>query len=495
MGQPFLNELMILHIHKETLDEDWENVKACCPNLTEWGLKLLKKGLKDAVKTVVIEPYYMCKDYRNLYSNYYSKKFIEPTSNTNRLHFFSSMNISNPEFLLDSEKFQQYYLGYSVIRPIKDRCIGRTVIDLKKVSTKNDEKTYYLETQFSAHIHGIKYTVNGYSYTAQTADVHVCAHAALWGACRFLSERYTVYGELYPFDFVRLTDLSRGRSFPYRGMTYADYAKIFSDFGTYPVILRLKSGNQKDEIDLNRFLDLCVYVESGFPVLSSYGTHVVSIIGHTLDFNQALDSKETEFIDSPKFFNRFVVVDDNCFPYQFLGFKGDKKNYSRGYSTEYSIENLVTAVCPLPEKVFLQADKARELFEANLKHFLHDITKLNSPPYIKRLFLTTNSSFKKRKIDYFKQNDQDSLLFHISTIRLPHFIWILEISPFEKYIESLCYAEFVIDPTASSYENPLIYARIGDTLYFSMGKEKKKQFASNPKFFPQYTHNLGERNG
>ena len=63
----------------------------------------------------------------------------------------------------------------------------------------------------------------------------VCSFGAR-GVCRYLSQRYPHYKELYPFDFIRMTETSEGRAVPYRGMTYTDYCKILSEFGTFPIV-------------------------------------------------------------------------------------------------------------------------------------------------------------------------------------------------------------------------------------------------------------------
>jgi len=55
-------------------------------------------------------------------------------------------------------------------------------------------------------------------------------------------------------------------------MTYTDYCKILSDFGTYPIYRFLQTRDAKTNAvlkDPKAFEDLYCYVESGFPVLAS----------------------------------------------------------------------------------------------------------------------------------------------------------------------------------------------------------------------------------
>src|ERR1017187_4489727 len=41
-----------------------------------------------------------------------------------------------------------------------------------------------------------------YPYMSQDTEATVCAHTALWSTCRYLSERYTMYPETYPYYFI-----------------------------------------------------------------------------------------------------------------------------------------------------------------------------------------------------------------------------------------------------------------------------------------------------
>jgi hypothetical protein len=128
-----------------------------------------------------------------------------------------------------------------------------------------------------------------------------------------------------------MTGKSGGRSVPYRGMTYSDYAEILSQFGTHPVIIRAKKAPEHDQVEPKQFRDICTYVESGFPVLASFSGHVVSLIGHTIDYSRRPKLDKEGFVDSSSFLKEFVVVDDNYFPYQLLGYKGNPDNYGQGY--------------------------------------------------------------------------------------------------------------------------------------------------------------------
>lgn len=497
-----INELQSFQIDTNTPEAAWKALQDKCSFLTDWGVEKLRDGLDGHVQSILLEPFYMCKDHRNLYSNFYSKKFLEVTSNCSRLHFFARPDVQPKALLANPGEFQSSYVGFSVIRPVKTRCLGRTVIDPYAIGRGIKNDCYLLRTRFRARVNGTEFEVRGYPYTAQDADATLCAHSALWGVCRYLSERYSCYKELYPFDFIEMTERSKGRAFPYRGMSRPDYCKILADFGTSPVYGDLQKkdhATNKYVFDPKGFQDLCSYVESGFPVLASLvlpdGAHVVSLIGHTLNYSRR-PSKTTGFVDSSEFLKQFIVVDDNFFPYQLLGYAGDLESYAAEYekgTVKVGIENIVTMTCPLAEKVFVPAERARKKALKHCEKFLSTLKLTGTEPFVTRLFVTSCSSFKRRKLEYARSGpDRASSL--VVNLHLPHFVWVMELSPVDLYRKGLCTAEVVLDATAGAEEEGMIYIRIGKKVYFAREKTTIwNEIDDAREQYPQYTHNLGEK--
>ena len=203
------NDLESFSIDPAGPEVGWSALRQRCPILSGWGVKTLREGLDGFVQSVVFEPLYICKDHRNLHSNFYSKKFIETTSNCSRLHFFARPNVKPKELLADEDKFRADYLGFSVVRPVREACLGRTIIDPYKIGKGISNQFYLLRTRYKARVNGTDFDVLGYPWTSQDGDATLCAHSALWGVCRYLSERYPYYKELYPFDFIRMTESSQ----------------------------------------------------------------------------------------------------------------------------------------------------------------------------------------------------------------------------------------------------------------------------------------------
>lgn len=507
-----INDLEVFHVDPAMPEKAWKDLQDKTPGLSEWGIAILRDALDGYVQSIVLEPYYTCKDHRNLYSHFYSKKFLDSSRDCSRIHFFNKSLVNVLRLLTNPEEFEKEYLGFSVIRPVRERCLGRTVIDPYKIGKHIDDHFYVLRTWFRAQIHGISLRVKGYPYTSQDADATLCSHSALWGVCRYLSERYSIYRELYPYDFIRLTENSQGRPVPYRGMTYTDYCKILSDFGTFPIYRILNSTSQivvngviEDKVawDENAFRDAYSYVESGFPVLASLQGvslgHVVSLIGHTLDYSAPVPSGE--FIDSSSFLKQFIVSDDNFAPYALLGYEADPENYGKEYALhnagkELTIKNIYAITCPLPEKVFLPAEEAREKAIKFYGKFRNEIVGTGVAPFVTRMFVATSASFKNRKLASLTEGKSgpDKAATLVTNLHLPHFVWVMEISPVDYYKNGRCTAEIVLDATAGLLDDGIIYMRIANKLFLAVKDDTiEREVDGAPKDFPQFTHNLGEK--
>lgn len=475
---------------------DWDRLTEACGFLTRWGLDYLRGGLGPYAKSAVVEPFYVCKDHRNLHSHFYSKKFGVRSPLCARIHFFGKPVPNPSDVHTQVEALGGAYLGYSVVRPVAQRCIGRTVIDPHRVGRALDDGYFLLRTRFRAHINGTAYQVQGFPTMSQDTEATVCAHSALWSVCRYLSERYSTYPETYPYDLIRMTtDRSHGRVVPYRGMTYEDYSSILSAFGCHPEIIRTKRSSGDHELIRDRYLDLCAYVESGFPILASYSGHVVALIGHTLNLAATPQIDEQGLASSTDFVRQMIVVDDNRFPYQLLGPHGDPATYSQ----KYGIESILAAVCPLPEKVFLPASRARRVASVLLARLRSEVGDAGflageAGPLVTRLFLTSSAALqRRRRAKAMLSNPPDATTLIAADFHLPHFVWVMEVGPLTLYRQGRCTAEIVLDATSNTLEDGLLFARVGPQLHWrSNGASKRGDITTAPNHFEQYTHNLGE---
>jgi len=491
------------------LANSWNNVVAATNQmLTPWGVQQLRSGLDNDARTVLVEDQYVCKDYRNLHSHFYTKKFLDRPSNCSRLHFFSESKLTKEDIVFRSDELADAYMGYSVIEPLASRCVGRTIIDPTKLSSVYSDDFFCLRTKFPARIQGAEYQVNGFPYRSQSAEATVCAHTVLWSVCRYLSQRYHSYQELLPYDLIERTGASYGRRVPNRAMTYNDYSEILDSFGCYPLLICPRNivAEKKDRWhhDRDAFYDLYAYMESGFPILTSLGGHVVSLVGHTLQATPRADHPQEPtlpglpLINSAAYVDSYVVVDDNFFPYQRLCYEGESQYHQNCYAPTChpSIDNIYAAVVPLPEKVFLAASDAREkayrlLSQPGIQQIIEQTRQAigdQNGPVVSRQLVTTGTAFKAKKRAAFVEDLSDRFTKFPMTVNLPHFIWVIELLTHDLAGKRRAFAEIIVDATQGKADWDPIYVRIGQNL---LARGKRQNDTGVSLTFRQFIHNLG----
>ena len=160
------------------------------------------------------------------------KSLLNTQVRTIRLHFFKEK--FPPEDIFNLDKYNDKYIGYSIIRPTRINSIGRTIID---PCAHSKISGVLCKTNYKVHVLGAELKIEGFPYISQDTDVTVCAHAACWMVFRYFSERYTKYREILPYEISQMTeDISFGRLVPSRGLTVFQVTEIFSRFGFYPII-------------------------------------------------------------------------------------------------------------------------------------------------------------------------------------------------------------------------------------------------------------------
>lgn len=504
-----LNSSTMVGIDPSEKEKSWKDVSLATGNiLTPWGIEILRNGLDDDVGSVFVEDAYICKDYRNLHTHFYSKKFKDRSSRCSRLHFFNQTELTVNDLLLHPEDLKKHYMGYSVIEPVSERCLGRTVIDPRRLSSLNSAAGLFcLGASFPVRIMGTGYEVHGFPYRSQSAEATVCAHTVLWSICRYLSQKYSIYGELLPYDFIERVGGGNGRRVPNRGMTYADYSEIFHSFGCHPSLMLPRNTEKSVKgswtKDAETFYDMYAYLESGFPLVTSFSGHVVSVIGHTLQSTPRTDHPISQgpikFLNSAAFLDSYVIVDDNFFPYRQLRYLDEPQYHSGAFGAiNPCIDNIYSAVIPLPEKVFLRPGDCRDKTYETLRTD-EELLKLISEtrrslgdvnieePVIARQFLTAGAAFKRRKREQFIANP-DKLLQLPIEMSLPHFIWVIELLIGSSVAKRQAFAEIVVDATQGLAEWDPIYVRIGKTSLVSSTMIRDNSASTE---FGQFIHNLG----
>ena len=502
-----------------SLESCWKQVQDASGGLlTDWGVEKLREGLDGFVKSILVETPYVCEDFQSLHRHFYGRKFRERPSKCARLHFFNSV-VSEHDLLEDEANHS--YIGFSVIEPLVKRCIGRTVIDPQKVGHSLDN-VHLLSTRFTNRIGGKRYDCSGFPYRTQSNEATVCAHVTMWAVCRHLSQRFKLYRKHMPYELIEMAGRRNGRVVPHHGLSYADYSEMLDRFGCHPIIVSNHgfgptpfSASSDKIVSQRHFVSflksLYCYIESGFPLIATFGGHVVSIVGHK-SLEQKLVAERTEVAvgDSPsdtlihasELVDEYIAMDDNCFPYQVLPRTPNKEG--DGYSR--SLEQIRGVVVPLPDEVFLRPRDvdgyvAKLLKEQDFKQlvdtFMNENTK--GEPLVYRPFLTTGVSFKQFKLEQQKVTPNDYAIGLQLLLSLPRFVWCVEFSTPSLKAEDRAFGEVLLDATAGESDLEPIFIRIGSNITRSPvlnGDTQLDYFKDNPYIkFAQYRHNLGNPAG
>ena len=491
---PIVNDNTLFPILQLDAAADWEELPALTRQyITSRAVKSLQAFLTPSIKSIIIELDYIDKDYRDTYSGFYAKKFAQYPNRAVRLHLFTTRLGSDDLFLLS--KHSSEYAGYVVVRPTRVNCIGRTIIDPKKVLGLQG---HLCLADFKVHLLGTELSVCGFPYISQDTDVTVCAHAASWMVFRYFSEKYPTYAEAHPFEITQMTaDESHGRLIPSKGLTIHQLSEMFSHFGFYPEIYF--RNKMPDPGIFDRVL--YYYIESGIPVVAGlFGKgHAISLFGHVSDYSITLPTAEPG--RSAGYVQGWIANDDNHMPYQTVR-KDDLPPDKFVHSPSYKMSDIDAFVVPLYEKIYLSAEHIEKLARAILDHDQYGMGALSPgiapEDLVVRIFLTSSKSFKCFRRNHPIPNQLDQLYLQLP---MPKFVWICELSTKLLYPSRKILGEIIWDATAN-HNDPYAFLAIHypkaiilndrDSMADDPSRFLMNDSLSNTDAYDIYRHNLKE---
>ena len=427
----------------------WDQLlNSASEHLDQRALNRLKEVLEDDTKCVMVERFYIDKDYRDTFSAYHSKRFSTPSSRCVRLHFFdhaiTRAELDHPDSIADA------YLGYAVIRPTRPNALGRTLLDPGKLQVAKGTMCLCTET---VSIQGAEFEVRGFPFISQDADVTVCAQSALWMLFRYYSNFLKTSKEVYPHQICSLvSDYSIGRLIPSSGLTLWQMGEACRRMG-HPALLYNRGKFKEECPDISFEHLMYTYIESGLPIIVSIPGHAIIAFGHHSNYGKASPTIESvpeghpaKFGYSSYYNDALVINDDNTQPYELL---------SDGTTSLYALGGVDSFLVALPEKVFLPAEYFQGLVENILNQsdfgYRSRSAWLRDKPLVLRLFLTTGRSFKRRLRDRILGTPLVNNVYR--NLPLPHFIWVCEISTPDLYVEHKVVGEILWDATRNAYES------------------------------------------
>lgn len=460
---------------EDTLKASQEN-----PLLTP---KLIEQLRALGAQTILIEDEYIDRDFTDAFAAYYSRLFKRHTKICKRIHFFScdlnaALNSPTVRGLATAlQDCQQDYIGFIVLRPVHQAPIASAVLKVPP-SPAGCEQHSLVKARYHVHILGADLYVDALPMTQQDQRIGACAQASIWSAARHFHARHRgpwvsmvgiTEAAMMQEDFGVSLTLPNGSEFlSLRGMVSA-----LRGSGRKPLIY-IGNGTGNANWPGIRPADVINrYVDSGIPVIVGLGGGSIShaVIASGQVFSQqppaALPPRPTR----ASFCSAFYINDDQRGPNLRMAINaGDPI----GETTYNLADNVEFLIIPLPDKVFLPAEKA-ELFcwdligkyanswptisgnpqvQLGTSQQLGDdfVTAWNANEIVARTYLTYGWKYKHRMLRNDLTNATHDLL---SETELPRYVWVTEFGTLASFsatdmYQRRIYAHCVVDATAKN---------------------------------------------
>ena len=383
------------------------------------GKNLLRYLKALGAKTCVLEKEYIDKDYMIDYQKFYSRSFGNNGKVTKRMHFFTE-DFSAEEFkksLEDNdinymEYLNELYLGFVVIKPIKDKnvqpFIGRTLL---KPPEKEGKKDSFIDGDYDASLFGVPLALRSVPFQAQDQGVSACATIALWSALHPLGDIFGIQRNS-PAEITEIsTSLpSLSRKFPSSGLTWEQMINYVKSIG-----LDIETIDPADVDEDTIQTAVMVYIKAGFPLVAALkltkgkeeykGRHAAVITGYQCDDNGNL--------------KELYVHDDQIGPYgRAKPVNGSFKLWENEWCNEYKYDKveLEKLLIPIYPKIRLTFFRMYDEYKAVRKKAIN----LFGPVYDYKLHLTTIREYKKYLIEKSIRGKEEVL-----AESLPRFMWVI----------------------------------------------------------------------
>ena len=284
-------------------------------------------------QTVIVENHYIDHVFMHDDAVYYVRSLRSYPNFTKRLHFFNrSFNHASWREMIDragrvehsviQDNLQACYLGFSVIRPLPDSPIGRTVLPAISPRAPVDTVSSFATTRHhNVHLAGFSLHVDGVPFQSQDQGVSACATTALWSAldCVAAKEEITVSSPASITESATRYPLQEGRPFPNEGLTVRQICEATRVAGFSPLVIHSQS------IADDR-LQISSYARSGFaPVLAIIPAkggrtgHAVCCVGLRNGPTTPQTDPSYKFREASSGLRGIYIHDDRLGPYAFAG--------------------------------------------------------------------------------------------------------------------------------------------------------------------------------
>lgn len=434
-------------------------------------------------QTVLIEDEYIDRDFTDAFAAYYSRLFKRHTKICKRLHFFdcdltAALNSATVRGLANAlQDCQPHYIGFIVLRPVHQAPIASALLKVPPAPA-GYEPHILVKATYHVHLLGADLRIDALPMTQQDQRIGACAQASIWSAARHFHVRHRgpwvstvgiTEAAMSQEDFGVSETLPNGSEFlSLRGMVSA-----LRGSGRKPLLYIGNGAGHANWPGIRPADVINRYVDSGIPVIVILGGGTIShaVIASGQVFSQQPPAVLPPLPTRASFCSAFYINDDQRGPNLRMAINAADAVGETTYNLEDNVEVLII---PLPDKVFLPAEKA-ELFAWDLigkyahswpglsgsaqaqlgtsKQLGDDFTAASrANEVVARTYLTYGWKYKHRMLRNNLTNATHDLL---NETELPRYVWVTEFgtlssfSPTDMYQRRI-YAHCVVDATAKN---------------------------------------------
>ncbi len=291
--------------------------------------------------TILVENDYIDRDFMEDFAGYYARCFGKYESSCTRLHFFDK-SFTPRQFgftligrgrTLSSQRLQDSYLGFVVVKKLPITFIGRTC--LRTYGSDNGRRYYPTLRRYPVGLFGLSLSVNEtLAFQEQDRGAAACATSALWTVLQGTGKlfQHTIPS---PVEITRLAtqipDETVPGILPSRGLTgrqeiymlrqlglEVDYTNAQGEFiMTGSVYAYLRAG-------IPLLLRIVLYDTSYTPYAKLVGAHAIAVTGFSLGRNKSIPYGLQQFKLRTTRIDELYVHDDQVGPFARMRLDGTK---------------------------------------------------------------------------------------------------------------------------------------------------------------------------
>lgn len=424
-------------VHDTTVEARWDELASLySPLRRDQPLdRVLSIARELGVASVLVEHRYIDLDYRSEHSHFYSTTFRRYPSVSHRLHFFTDKLEGD---LSNLDQLSRAYRGYSVMRPLENSPVGRTVIS---PPPELDGATVCAVTD-KVNVFGVQFKVTGVPFISQDEQYLRCAHAAQW---MVLYHAHLLHGlpRSLPGDIheASLGGLSIGRQIPSDGLTYPQMLNGLNARGLSPGLAKLPGSKEASRRKgyLSLFAILCRHVNSNLPPIVASESHAWVVVAYRLLPGDGRTHDRIRLYRHDDARGPYLPVDD---PW------GEPESDHRPWDL---------AITPLPRKLYMSGERAEHFavqaveWAANTRPDLRRRLDENELTY--RTYAIASNDFKT---GLSTRTLPDVLRQAYCLAQWPRYIWVIEVLDRARRDagQAATLGEVIVDGTAHDMTRP-----------------------------------------